>query len=410
MSAREPKQPKLPSLAGLSSAPVTKPSLIPLLQEDAWEVILKFVDEMACGCEGHVAFCKALETANDESVRGAVPHCSDPAFWENACAIRDFVFDVATDPEYAPFGTDVSELDRWQRQYHMLCRINSSTANDVPTANGALRVDGPELVANLRTLGSDAAVRDKLAEGCTDLTITQLPSTVTAIGWSAFYGCTKLALTSLPSGVTSIEGDAFSGCTSLALTALPDATKTLKPWAFANCTNMPLVSLPPDLPAIGRHAFYNCQKLNLSALPKNLTVIERCAFEKCNNWSALEHLPVKLETILEKAFCGCAKLALTTLPNTVKSIDRKAFYGCAKLALTSLPEQLMYIDRKAFYGCVNLELTSLPEQLVEVDECAFEGCSDNVRRLATAWREAHPNPNESKKPCGEPDDSDVDSD
>jgi hypothetical protein len=42
-----------------------------------------------------------------------------------------------------------------------------------------------------------------------------IPSSVTSIGYGAFYGCSSLASVTIPASVTSIEMSAFSDCNSL---------------------------------------------------------------------------------------------------------------------------------------------------------------------------------------------------
>lgn len=91
---------------------------------------------------------------------------------------------------------------------------------------------------------------------CTNLEITEIPISITAISDYAFYRCTNLALTSLPSGITSIGDYAFDGCTNLALTSLPNSLTSIGYSAFNNCLAIDIEMLPEGLTSIGDSAFY----------------------------------------------------------------------------------------------------------------------------------------------------------
>lgn len=51
----------------------------------------------------------------------------------------------------------------------------------------------------------------------TAVTSVILPSTVTSVGWFAFYGCFGLEIVTVPASVTSIEYAAFDGCPNLTI-------------------------------------------------------------------------------------------------------------------------------------------------------------------------------------------------
>lgn len=51
----------------------------------------------------------------------------------------------------------------------------------------------------------------------TDVTSVVIPSTVTSVGWFAFYGCHGLASVTIPASVVLIEYAAFDGCPSVIL-------------------------------------------------------------------------------------------------------------------------------------------------------------------------------------------------
>lgn len=51
----------------------------------------------------------------------------------------------------------------------------------------------------------------------TDVVSVIIPSSVTSVGWFAFYGCYALEIVTIPASVTSISYAAFDGCPSLTI-------------------------------------------------------------------------------------------------------------------------------------------------------------------------------------------------
>ncbi|MEG2065859.1 MAG: leucine-rich repeat domain-containing protein, partial [Clostridia bacterium] len=98
---------------------------------------------------------------------------------------------------------------------------------------------------------------------CSSLTSITIPSKVTSIGDYAFFGCTKLATVTFEpnSQLTSIGYRAFDGCTSLASVTIPSSVTSIGGYAFQDCTKLAIVKiLRADLPIIslGSSAFSNC--------------------------------------------------------------------------------------------------------------------------------------------------------
>ena len=83
-------------------------------------------------------------------------------------------------------------------------------------------------------------------------------------------------------------------------------------------------------------------------------------------------------SVVDNAFSGCTKLALTSLPSVITSIGNSAFQGCTNLALTSLPSGLTSINSNAFSGCTKLALTSLPSGLTSIGYYAFFQCTSLI--------------------------------
>ena len=89
-----------------------------------------------------------------------------------------------------------------------------------------------------------ATIPDYLFFGCTNLSLTELPSGVTSIGIGAFGHCTSLALTELPSGVTSIGARAFENCTNIHSLTFKGTPNAISKNAFFGCTNLTTINVP----------------------------------------------------------------------------------------------------------------------------------------------------------------------
>ncbi|MDD6847381.1 MAG: leucine-rich repeat domain-containing protein [Oscillospiraceae bacterium] len=77
----------------------------------------------------------------------------------------------------------------------------------------------------------------KYATGKTDTHFT-VPSSVTEIGYRAFYYCYNLTSVTIPSGVTVIGQEAFSGCSYLTSITIPDSVISIGWAVFDNCKSL----------------------------------------------------------------------------------------------------------------------------------------------------------------------------
>ncbi len=154
-----------------------------------------------------------------------------------------------------------------------LLGINSSGANKL--SNGIELTPSDEITYQgekytVTTIGSHAF------ENRSNLVLTNLPSGLISIEYSAFYGCESLALESLPDSLTSIGDSAFYGCPSLALSSLPDSLTSIGDSAFYKCSSLALSSLPDSVTSIGENAFYGCTgitQLDISKHPNKETLL-----------------------------------------------------------------------------------------------------------------------------------------
>ncbi|MCD8105435.1 MAG: leucine-rich repeat domain-containing protein [Lachnospiraceae bacterium] len=77
------------------------------------------------------------------------------------------------------------------------------------------------------------AIEENAFSGCLNVTEVVVPSTVTKIGWKAFFGCENLKKVLLTEGLKRIEGLAFAGCKSLTQVTVPgDSLEMMDESAF----------------------------------------------------------------------------------------------------------------------------------------------------------------------------------
>ena len=107
-----------------------------------------------------------------------------------------------------------------------------------------------------------------------------LPSTLTYLGYSAFYNCRNLVEVNIPEGLTTIESSTFAYCSALKSITLPATIKRINSEAFKN-SGLTSLELPEGVNYIGSYAFGNCDSLISVILPSSVNSI--CyPFNDCN--------------------------------------------------------------------------------------------------------------------------------
>ena len=163
-----------------------------------------------------------------------------------------------------------------------------------------------------------------------------IPSSVTSIGYQAFYGCSSLASVTIPSSVTSIGGNAFQSCSSLTSVTIPSSVTSIGGNAFQSCSSLASVAIPSSVTSIGACAFSDCSSLASVAIPSSVTSIGNYAFNDCTKLASVT-IPSSVTSIGAYAFNACTKLASVTIPSSVTSIGQQAFASCSSLVSVTIP-------------------------------------------------------------------------
>lgn len=113
------------------------------------------------------------------------------------------------------------------------------------TADGALSFQAGQYTGGTQLTVPDSlcgvpvtALADQCFAGAGDLVWIQLPTTLEAIGPSAFARCTALRGVYVPGGVTEIGSYAFESCTSLEAISIPATVTSISQTAFENCPKL----------------------------------------------------------------------------------------------------------------------------------------------------------------------------
>lgn len=261
----------------------------------------------------------------------------------------------------------------------------TSMPTSTPSGNTPVPTSSPD-VPGLRTIVYDGTngdeiydvdepialvVKDGLTEieanafsYCDNLTSITIPSSVTSIGYNAFYKC---GLSTIQVSEGNAVYDSRNDCNAL----IETDTNTL----IAGSNN---TIIPDSVTSIGELAFCGCNELTSITIPNSVKIIGRDAFNSC---SSLENITISdnVTSIGYGAFCDCSGLTNFTIPNGITNIFDETFRGCSSLASIVIPNSVTSISFSAFVDCNNLtSITWKGTDYNSVDsfETAFGGFTD----------------------------------
>lgn len=144
--------------------------------------------------------------------------------------------------------------------------------------------------------------------------VVTVPSTVTAIGQSAFAENDQLVSVTLPEGLTSIGEEAFFFCWSLTT-----------------------INIPAGVTELGNAAFNYCSSLDGVTIPEGVTTIEGWLFSFCESLTSI-NIPAGVDSIKVSAFLGCTGLVdIYSKAATAPGLGTTAFNGVLRTATIHIP-------------------------------------------------------------------------
>ncbi len=264
-----------------------------------------------------------------------------------------------------------------------------------------LYINGEAVIA-LKISEGIISIPDYAFYNCNFTSVT-IPSTITSIGYNAFYGCYQLAEVYNLSSLDIVAGSYDNGYVGyyaieiktneksgyynlgennefimykdlagnhylvnyvgsdieIVLPTLVDGqTYSIYDYAFYEKSNITSITIPSGVTSIGERAFYNCTGLTSITIPSGVTSIGSWAFSYCRGLTTVTFEEgSKLSSIGDDAFYVCTGLTTVTFEegSELKSIGDDAFYGCTGLTSITIPSSVTSIGSGAFYYCTNIQ-------------------------------------------------------
>ncbi|MEI6754490.1 MAG: leucine-rich repeat protein [Paludibacter sp.] len=245
---------------------------------------------------------------------------------------------------------------------------NSYLSNAIPDFAFSLPVTyiGKTSLKTIVMPTSLIAIGNTAFENCTGLTgVLIIPLSVTSIGNYAFFGCTNLSGTlTIPSLVTTIGNYAFNNCFNLTGTLIiPSLVTKIGDYTFGNCSGFNgILNIPSTVSSIGEYAFGFCNNLTSVNIPSSVNYIGIYAFDGCSgyftvdvnnqNYSSSDGILFdKQKTLLIQ--CPTSIKGSYIISSTVNTIGVWAFEN-SSLTSVSIPTTVTSMGVGAFYNCSNL--------------------------------------------------------
>ena len=250
-------------------------------------------------------------------------------------------------------------------------------------------------------------IGDKAFEGCGYLkeVVIEEDSYLNSIGENAFYNCTNLSILDIPETVTNIGQDAFVGTKWLndskeeyvivnkvllkynGTKATVDLTQNseigeIAPYAFYNNLSLMRLELPSTVEKIGANAFFGCNNLKVIVVPT--TVLNTNNGARWNFYGAekIERVEINAGTVLQaKAFANALSVAAVIFKegNYLNTISSGAFLNMKALTSITIPESVTSVASDAFSGCSALSSATVSASLLSentsTDTYTFFGAS-----------------------------------
>ncbi|MBD5311720.1 MAG: leucine-rich repeat protein, partial [Bacteroides sp.] len=251
---------------------------------------------------------------------------------------------------------------------------------------------------------SITAIGDSAFNRCKVLQSVNIPSSVTTIGINPFSGCKNLQINlshnshfriidnllisdngnlisclnttshvNIPSSVTTIGDSAFCGCSALQSVNIPSSVTAVGDSAFCGCSALQSVNIPSSVTTIGDSAFCRCEALQSINIPSSVTAVGNSAFCGCSALQSV-NIPSSVTTIGDSMFCRCTTLQSVNIPSSVTTIGDSAFCGCETLKSINIPSSVTAIGNSVFRGCSALQSIDIPSSVTAIGDSAFEYC------------------------------------
>ncbi len=119
----------------------------------------------------------------------------------------------------------------------------------------------------------------------------EIPSSVTSIGYGAFFAC-LLKEVDISDGVTSIGEGAFAFCEALVSATIGSGVTKIGRNAFSGCTALEYLTIGESVATIGYSAFYDCASLSeITSLNPTPPTIQSNTFDYVDKENCILYVP-----------------------------------------------------------------------------------------------------------------------
>ena len=162
------------------------------------------------------------------------------------------------------------------------------------------------------TLANETEIPDKSWGWCYELIdMSNIPNTITTIGYAAFLGC-QFSDFIIPNSITTIGDSAFSGCNKLTNVTIGNSVTSIDSSAFNNCSSLRSVTIPNSVTTIGDNAFEYCRGLTSLTIGNGVTSIGSSAFYNCSGLTSVT-IGNGVTSISDESFKHCSSLTSVTI-------------------------------------------------------------------------------------------------
>lgn len=176
-------------------------------------------------------------------------------------------------------------MNKEKTEIMMYFETDGRAAFTVPA--GVTRL-APNSFANLEKL-KDLTVPEGVTEigdhafaYCGILETVTLPDSVLKLGEGAFDSCPKLRNVTLPQGLKTFPAYIFTNCEGLKTVEIPSSVTEIGYNAFF-ASGITEITVPEGVTAIGENAFYSCKALTYATLPGTISGTLTNVFDSCDN-------------------------------------------------------------------------------------------------------------------------------
>lgn len=246
----------------------------------------------------------------------------------------------------------------------------------------------PETVTNEGKIYHVTEIGRAAFFNCSEMTGIVLPSTITAIGMTAF-GSSGIQSIELPSSLTELSGNVFHSCYSLSSITIPENVAKIGSYAFYHCTSLEEVEIPDNVVSISTSAFEGCLSLKKATIGKSVKTVGTNVFSSCYSFETLIFnegieviprmyvpdasevtIPSSATAIADYAFTSCESLEHVDLSGDIITIGKGAFFGTGLKELV-FGASIQSIGDDAFFGCSNITKVSIPLSVEHIGSSAF---------------------------------------